>query len=129
MDAKVAPGGILLGKPEDEGLDIRRDAWPPAPAATAERPLASDQLTMPREDGLRREERQALPPLRASAMGMLPELGDQHRKGEFLPARGTYPARLGPVQDAKLVAQEEDLEFQGPYVAPSAGAKVKQQGE
>ena len=62
-------------------------------------------------------------------MGVPLERGDQHRKGEFLPARGAYTAGLGAVQDAELVTQEEDLEFQCPCVASSEGAKVKLQGE
>jgi hypothetical protein len=129
VDAEVAPGGVLLSQAEDERLDVGRDGRPSAHATAAERPRAPDQLAVPAQDGLGREEHQALPPRRAGAVGVPPERGDHDREGQLLPARRAYSAGLGAVQDVELVAQQEDLELPLPRIASSMHGEVEQPGE
>jgi hypothetical protein len=126
---QVAPGGVLVGEAQDERLEVAADGWSPAGAATAEGPLAADQLPVPLEHHLRREEHKAPPPRRAGAAGVPLQGGGHDREGELLPARGAHAAGLGALQDAELVPQEEDLEVSLARVASCEGGEIEQPGE
>jgi hypothetical protein len=126
LDPEIAPGGVLLSQADDERIDVGRDGRPPARTTAAERPRATDQLAVPAQDGLGREEHQALPPRRAGAVGVPPERSDHDRESQLLPARRAYSAGLGAVQDAELVAQQEDLELLLPRIASSTHGEVEQ---
>ena len=55
LDTRISPGGILTGHPDDQTSDLKERARPPR-AASRIRPLRSDELAMPAEDRVRRDD-------------------------------------------------------------------------
>ncbi len=104
VDSAVAPAEVLAGQPEHQGLDGPAGGWPASPAALGPGgPAAADDVAVPAQDGVRGDqEPQRLAP-------RFRYYGEQGR--EQCPVRPVQPraARLPPLQDGELVAQDQDL--------------------
>ena len=104
VDPAVPPSGILAGQPTDQGLDVPPGRRPASPAAHGPGgPAEADDVTVPAHDRVRgNQQPQPLAPrFRYHA--------EQSR--EQCPVRPVQvrAARLPPLQDGELVAQDQDL--------------------
>src|SRR5262245_32360987 len=84
-DSRIPPGRILLCHPHDQSPDLREDART-ARSARRVRPLARDELAMPAQDRIGRDNRRNLA---------------QHTPAQMLPApRETAPLVVGYPQSS-----------------------------
>ncbi len=104
VDPAVAPFGVLPGQPKDQGLDV-----PPGGRAAGlgvhgpRRPAAADDVAVPAHDRVRRDQK---PQPVAVRFRYHTEQGRE--QGPVRPVQ-LRAARLPPLQDGELVAQDQDL--------------------
>ena len=104
VNPAVPPAGVLAGQPEDQGLDVPAGSWPAGLAAQGPGgPAAADDIAVPAQDRVRGN--QQMQPV-AAGFRYHGEQGRQKR-----PVRPVQPraARLPPLQDSELMAQDQDL--------------------
>jgi len=91
---------VLPGQTKDQITDLRVDPWPSRLSGPAIGPLSPDQLPMPSQERLRRDDEGRPPvPMKAAA-----HRGEEHTvQGPELGA-----ARLSS-EDSELMAQDEDF--------------------
>ncbi len=104
MDPAVSPFGVLAGQPEDQGLDVPAGRRPAALAAYGPGgPAAADDVAVPAQDGVRGDQQ---------PQSVTPRFRDQAEQDrEQGPVRPVQfrAARLPPLQDGELMAQDQDL--------------------
>src|ERR1039458_9229693 len=104
VDPAVAPFGVVAGQPEDEGPDGLAGGRPAGPAAHGPRRLAvPDDVAVPAHDGVRGDQQ---PQSVAAGFGYHAE--QCREQGPVRPVE-LRAARLLPLQDRKLVAQDQNL--------------------
>ena len=104
VDPAVAPSGVLPGQPQDQGLDApagRRPAGPAAPRPR--RPAAPDDGAVPAHDRVRGDSSRNP---RQRAFGITPSSAASRTRSRPVQLGA---ARLPPLQDRELVAQDQDL--------------------
>jgi hypothetical protein len=107
LDPWVPPSRILPSQPHDEGSDLRIDGWSAGPAVRVG-PLPLDQLAVPAEQSLRRDQER-----RPAFAGEGPGQSGKHG-----PVEGPEPRPTDlPSQDRQLVTKDQDLEVLGPVAS------------
>lgn len=116
LHAAIAPARVLAGQTQDQLLALAgqwRTTWLAARATAEGSPLATDQLPMPANDGLRAGQE--------GRPGRSRELAAERCQEQAITAPPAWPAGLAP-EDAKLMAEEEDL---GPETGLGAAPHVE----
>jgi hypothetical protein len=104
VDPAVAPLGVLSGQPEDEGLDGPAGGRPAGPAAHGpRRPAAPDDVAVPAHDGVRGDQKP-----QPVAAGFRYHAEQGREQGPVRPGQ-LRTARLPPLQDRELVAEDQDF--------------------
>ncbi len=109
LEAAVAPPRVLPRQLQEQLLDLVGEGRATAGLVTPAGPLATDQLAVPLQDGLRLEQQDAVVQSRPRAGGHVQQLAGQGREGELLPA-GEAGRRALALEQAHLVRQQEDLQ-------------------
>jgi len=107
LDPHATPARVLPGQPEDERTDRGIDRWPAWATGPAVGPLPAHEFAMPPEEG-RRGNEEGDPALTRD---------DPTRRCEEDPIDDTeLRSARRPLQHAKLMAEDEDLEVLGAAV-------------
>jgi hypothetical protein len=106
-----APPWVLSGQAYDQRFEFRRDPRPAYSWLALKSPLAAHELPMPPQHGFRREQNEALTEQSARVLGPMDEFRDEKNQRQFLPPGEAWWAGLFPLQDAKLIPQQEDLQI------------------
>jgi len=104
VDAAVAPAGILAGQTQDQFFHLGADTRAAGDTALPKRPFAPDQVPMPAQHRLRREQKQAWAPETARPRGHSLKLAREHRQRQFLPTRRPTGRNLRALQHAQVPA-------------------------
>ncbi len=110
VDATVAPARVLARQAHDQRLELGRDGRSARGAPAREGPLAADEVAVPPQHRLGADHQHAptqpdLPPGHRAR-----QLRRQDGQGKLLPAREPWGSGLPPLQEAELVAQQDDLQ-------------------
>ena len=104
VDPAVAPAGVLAGQPEDQGPDVPAGSRPAGLAAHGPGgPAAADDVAVPAQDRVRGDQQ---PQPVAAGFRYHAEQGREECPVRPVQLRA---ARLPPLQDGELVAQDQDL--------------------
>ena len=104
VDPAVSPFGVLAGQSADQCLDVPAGRWPAGPAAHGlGGPAAAEDVAVPAHDRFRGDQQ---PQPLAACFGYHAEQG--RNQGPVRPVQLRL-ARLPPLQDGELVAQDQDL--------------------
>ncbi len=126
LQLAVTPRPVLLGKPQNQGLEIIADAWPTPRRSVPERPFPPYQLSMPFQQGLGFEQEDDLAEPRAAVVRQRRQFPGKDKQWDFLPARDAGRTGMLPLQDTQLLAQQEDLYVFVTLGSARHGAKVEQ---
>lgn len=111
LEFAIAPPWVLSGQADDQGFKVHCDSRPSRSCLALKRPLTAHQLPMPPQHGFRREQNEALTEQSARVLGPMDEFRDEKNQRQFLPPGEAWWAGLFPLQDAKLIPQQEDLQI------------------
>jgi hypothetical protein len=111
LQLAIAPRRVLLHQAEDQGFTLRADGRPAAERPIPEGPLSTDQLAVPCEQGLRFEQQDKLAQPGAGAGRHHRQFTDKDNQGKFLPTGNARWVGLLALEDAQLLAEQQDLEI------------------
>jgi hypothetical protein len=123
----IAPTRIFLGQASQEFFDLGIRFWTTHFAALGEGPLAADEVAAPAQDGVGFEQEQHLVQLGFSVAPQAKKFAGKDSQGELLPARNAGCLRMVSLEDAQLLAQQQDFEVLIALGAASDGEEVEQQ--
>ncbi len=120
VDPAVAPFGVLPGQPEGQGPDGLAGGRPAGPAAHGPRRLAvPDDVAVPAHDGVRGDQQP-----QPVATGFRYRAGQGREQGPVCPVQ-LRAARLPPLQDGELVAQDQDFGGLPRLLTPGSAAATR----
>ena len=122
LDAALPPVGVLPRQPEDERLDLGRDARAPARIPVSAGPRLPDQLAVPGGDGTGLEQRQLSVKVALQTGGQARQLRGQDSERALLGAREAR--RVRALQQAPPVSQEQELQVLVAGAPPPDGRQV-----
>src|ERR1017187_3521224 len=126
VDPAVAPFGVLPGQPEGQGPDGLAGGPPGRPGAAGPGPLAGaracavpDDAAVPAYEGVRGDQQP-----QPVATGSRYRAGQGREQGPVCPVQ-LRAARLPPLQDGELVAQDQDFGGLPRLLTPGSAAATR----
>ena len=111
LDLAVAPSWVLLRQPQDQGLEFGT-RWRTAPQRSfLEGPFSTTELAVPFEQCLRFEQENNLTKPSTSRGRHRGQLSSQDDQGELLPAGNAWRAWLFALENAELLAEEQEFDI------------------
>ena len=129
LEVAVTPPWILGCEPQKQRFELGSNWRPSNGAATTEGPLASEQLAVPFQQRVRLEYHHDLREAIAASPAESDEPSANDCKAEVLTAGQARRMGMLAVEDAQLVAKQQDFKIFLVLRAPHRGDEVKQERE